>query len=122
VCIDTIRTLFSDAVQQANSVSLGKPMAMAPAVVDNKGDLPEILGPLSGEMGWWEMPPRRREEVLAAWSTPSYHPGSEACLLVDTYLPGMSGVELLQHLSQSSHRLPAIMMTAMAMCRWRSKP
>jgi two-component system, chemotaxis family, CheB/CheR fusion protein len=41
----------------------------------------------------------------------AYHPGREACLLVDAYLPGMSGLELLQHLSHSNHRLPAIMIT-----------
>lgn len=41
----------------------------------------------------------------------AYHPSREACLLVDAYLPGMSGLELLQHLSRSSHRLPAIMIT-----------
>jgi len=41
----------------------------------------------------------------------AYHPGREACLLVDAYLPGMSGLELLQHLRHSSHRLPAIMIT-----------
>jgi two-component system CheB/CheR fusion protein len=41
----------------------------------------------------------------------AYHPGREACLLVDAYLPGMSGLELLQHLSHSSHRLPAIVIT-----------
>jgi two-component system, chemotaxis family, CheB/CheR fusion protein len=41
----------------------------------------------------------------------AYHPGREACLLVDAYLPGMSGLELLQHLSHLSHRLPAIMIT-----------
>lgn len=41
----------------------------------------------------------------------AYHSGREACLLVDAYLPGMSGLELLQHLSHSSHRLPAIMVT-----------
>jgi two-component system CheB/CheR fusion protein len=41
----------------------------------------------------------------------AYHPSREACLVVDAYLPGMSGLELLQHLSHSSHRLPAIMIT-----------
>ncbi|WP_271606039.1 chemotaxis protein CheB [Bradyrhizobium sp. CCBAU 11434] len=41
----------------------------------------------------------------------AYHPGREACLLVDAYLPGMGGLELLQHLSHSSHRLPAVMIT-----------
>jgi len=41
----------------------------------------------------------------------SYRPGREACLLVDAYLPGMSGLELLQHLTTAGHRLPAIMIT-----------
>src|SRR6185312_3390934 len=41
----------------------------------------------------------------------AYHPSCEACLLVDAYLPGMSGLELLQHLSHANHRLPAIMIT-----------
>jgi len=41
----------------------------------------------------------------------AYHPGCEACLLVDAHLPGMSGLELLQQLSHASYRLPAIMIT-----------
>ena len=41
----------------------------------------------------------------------AYRPGREACLLIDAYLPGMSGLELLQRLSDAGHRLPAIMIT-----------
>jgi two-component system CheB/CheR fusion protein len=44
------------------------------------------------------------EEFLEA-----YHPGREGCLLVDAYLPGMTGHELLQHLRDRGYRLPAIM-------------
>jgi two-component system, chemotaxis family, CheB/CheR fusion protein len=46
------------------------------------------------------------EAFLAA-----YHPGRQACLLIDAYLPGMSGLELLQRLTDAGHRLPAIMIT-----------
>jgi FixJ family two-component response regulator/PAS domain-containing protein len=46
------------------------------------------------------------EEFLAA-----YHPGREACLLIDAYLPGMTGLELLQRLGDAGNRLPAIMIT-----------
>ncbi len=46
------------------------------------------------------------EEFLAA-----YRPGREACLLVDAYLPGMSGLELLERLHQQGDRIPAIMIT-----------
>jgi two-component system CheB/CheR fusion protein len=41
----------------------------------------------------------------------AYRPGHGACLLIDAYLPGMSGLELLQRLHDAGHRLPAIMIT-----------
>lgn len=41
----------------------------------------------------------------------AYKPDREACLLIDAYLPGMSGIQLLQRLKQSGSRLPAIMIT-----------
>lgn len=41
----------------------------------------------------------------------SFHSGREACLLVDAYLPGMNGLELLRRLHDAGHRLPAIMIT-----------
>jgi two-component system CheB/CheR fusion protein len=40
-----------------------------------------------------------------------YRSGGEACLLIDAYLPGMNGLELLRWLGHSGHRLPAIMIT-----------
>jgi len=46
------------------------------------------------------------EEFLKA-----YRPGREACLLVDSYLPGMTGLELLQKLQSLGQTLPAIMIT-----------
>jgi two-component system, chemotaxis family, CheB/CheR fusion protein len=41
----------------------------------------------------------------------AYRPGRDACLLVDGYLPGMTGLELLQRLQARGDRLPAIMIT-----------
>src|SRR5208283_2335531 len=46
------------------------------------------------------------ETFLAA-----FRPGHSACLLIDAYLPGMSGLELLQRLHDDGHRLPSIMIT-----------
>ena len=46
------------------------------------------------------------EAFLEVW-----RPGRDGCLLIDAYLPGMSGIELLQWLHNSRHRLPAIMIT-----------
>jgi len=46
------------------------------------------------------------EEFLAAW-----RPGREGCLVIDAYLPGMNGLELLQRMKDAGHHLPAIMIT-----------
>jgi two-component system CheB/CheR fusion protein len=46
------------------------------------------------------------EAFLAA-----YRPGREACLVIDAYLPGMNGLQLLQRLREAGHDLPAIMIT-----------
>ena len=41
----------------------------------------------------------------------SYSAGGEACLLIDAYLPGIDGIELLRWLKGAGHHLPAIMIT-----------
>jgi two-component system CheB/CheR fusion protein len=40
-----------------------------------------------------------------------YAPGREACLLIDAYLPGIGGLELLDQLRRAGDKLPAILMT-----------
>ncbi len=46
------------------------------------------------------------EAFLAA-----YQPARRGCLLIDAYLPGMSGLELLHRLRDGGDQLPAIMIT-----------
>jgi two-component system CheB/CheR fusion protein len=41
----------------------------------------------------------------------AYRPRREACLLVDAYLPGMNGLELLKRLGDAGHQLPTVMIT-----------
>jgi two-component system CheB/CheR fusion protein len=41
----------------------------------------------------------------------AYRPGAEACLLIDAYLPGMSGLDLIKRLADEGHHLPSIMIT-----------
>lgn len=40
-----------------------------------------------------------------------FRPTGPACLLIDAYLPGMSGIDLLRHLRQSGDTTPAIIIT-----------
>ena len=44
----------------------------------------------------------------------AFRPGREACLLIDAYLPGMNGLELLRRLQELGERPPAIMITGAA--------
>ncbi len=46
------------------------------------------------------------ESFLAA-----YRPAGEACLLLDAYLPGIDGIDLLRQLKNDGYHLPAIMIT-----------
>ena len=41
----------------------------------------------------------------------AFRPGPSTCLLIDAYLPGMSGLELLHKLHDEGHRVPSIMIT-----------
>jgi two-component system CheB/CheR fusion protein len=41
----------------------------------------------------------------------AYRNGVEGCLLVDAYMPGMSGIDVLQRLRADGHHLPALMIT-----------
>ena len=75
-------------------------------IVDDDSHIREEICSVFGEDG----------RTVEAYSTceaflEAYRPGGEACLLIDAYMPGMSGLELLQHLSDAGLRLPAIMIT-----------
>jgi two-component system CheB/CheR fusion protein len=75
-------------------------------VVDDNGHVRETVRAVLEEDG-------RIVETYATCEAflDAYRPGRGACLLIDAYLPGMSGLELLQRLHGAGHRLPAIMIT-----------
>jgi len=43
-----------------------------------------------------------------------YKPGGEQCLILDAYLPGMSGLKLLRHLTEIRQALPTIVITGLS--------
>jgi two-component system CheB/CheR fusion protein len=75
-------------------------------VVDDDGQLRDALRSVLEDDGRVVEDFDTGEAFLAA-----YRPGREDCLLIDAYLPGMSGLDLLRRLAQDGHRLPAIMIT-----------
>jgi len=75
-------------------------------IVDDDSRVRDGLRAVIEDAGWTVDAYSTCEAFLAA-----YRPGGEACLLIDAYLPGMNGLELLQRLKDAGHRLPAIMIT-----------
>ena len=75
-------------------------------VVDDDDQIRELIRRVLEEEGWTAEDYADSEAFLKA-----YRPGREGCLLVDAYLPGMSGLELLQRLNDAGNQLPSIMIT-----------
>ena len=84
-----------------------RPEAPVIFVVDDDTDVRDAIRSVFEEVG-------KSVEDFASGEAfiEAYHAGREACLLVDAYMPGMSGIELLERLNDAGHRLPAIMITA----------
>ena len=82
---------------------LGPPVIF---VVDDDGEVRDAVRAVLEDDGKIVEDFAACEEFLAAW-----RPGREGCLVIDAYLPGMSGLELLQRMKDAGHHLPAIMIT-----------
>ena len=75
-------------------------------VVDDDETVREAIGLVIEDAGMAVEGHADAESFLAA-----YEPERPACLLIDAYLPGMDGLELLRTLADAGRRLPAIMIT-----------
>ena len=76
-------------------------------IVDDDPAVRSALSLLVSSCGWQPRPCASAEEFLRTYSRePS------ACLLVDLKMPGMSGVELQERLSELEISLPTIVVTA----------
>jgi two-component system CheB/CheR fusion protein len=76
-------------------------------VVDDDRHVREALTVVLESSGRTVVASETCEEFLT-----QFKPSAQACLLVDAYLPGMSGLDLLEHLHSTGVYLPAIMITA----------
>jgi len=50
-----------------------------------------------------------------------FHPGGDACLILDLALPGTGGLELLEMLGKREHHMPVIVVTGNADLRVRAR-
>ncbi|WP_375459267.1 response regulator [uncultured Enterovirga sp.] len=105
----TIERLMSQVAARSRfSVSPTEPSPAVSTVfiVDDDMNVCEALREMCEDLGRNASVYPSSEAFLAAY------PGErEGCVLIDAYLPGMSGIELLQRLRASGDSLPAIMIT-----------
>ena len=79
-------------------------------LVDDDDQVRGALRTVLESVGGWAVEDFATSEAFLA----VYRPGREACLLIDAYLPGMKGLDLLRQLQKMGQSLPAIMITGFA--------
>jgi two-component system CheB/CheR fusion protein len=75
-------------------------------VVDDDAEIRAAIASLIAAEGGSVQGFASGEAFLAA-----YRPGQHDCVLIDAYLPGLNGIEILRRLRAAGHLLPAIMIT-----------
>lgn len=111
---DVVQVVETLVVRQTDErvVHISEPEYMRPMtgrlieVIDDQQDIRDNLRALFEGEGWTVATYVSAEEYLA-----DYHPDRSGCLLVDAYLPGMVGMELLRLLKEKHHRFPVIVIT-----------
>ena len=77
------------------------------AIVDDEPSLCEAIKGLLGSAGFRTIAFGSAEEFLE-----SRHRDQIACLILDVRLPGMSGLELQQHLAAAGYKVPVAFVTS----------
>lgn len=77
------------------------------AIVDDDASMRDAVVALVRSAGYDARGFASAEEFLGCGTSPSFD-----CVITDIQMPGMSGIELKQHLVASQHLVPVIMITA----------
>jgi two-component system, chemotaxis family, CheB/CheR fusion protein len=83
-----------------------KPGSPVIHIVDDDGNVRAAIRDLLESDGHLVEDYESCEAFLEAW-----HPGGDPCLIIDAYLPGMSGLDLLKQLKDAGQLPPSIMIT-----------
>ncbi|WP_437353464.1 CheR family methyltransferase [Neorhizobium petrolearium] len=75
-------------------------------IVDDEQGVRNNIRALFENVGWEVLTYASAEDFLA-----SYDPDRANCLILDAYLPGMSGLDLLRKLEEKQHRFPVVVIT-----------
>ena len=104
----TIQELLSAQSDAASPVKTaqGLPADTVIFVVDDDKNIRDTIQDLLEHEGHTVRGFESCEAFLAA-----YKAQPDSCLLIDAYLPGMSGLDLLRHIKETQMALPSIMMT-----------
>ena len=105
----TIEKLLERPVVAATTRSADVPAASTKSTVVLVDDDVQVRGAISAvleDAGWAVEAYASCEAFLEA-----SRPQRDACLLIDAYLPGMNGLELLRKLAADGRHMPAIMIT-----------
>lgn len=103
---DLLRSDKGNATVDGHAAKLGAGLKSTIVVVDDEQGVRDSIRALFERMGWAVLTYASAEEFLA-----DYDPDRPSCLVLDAYLLGMSGLELLRILKERQHRFPVIVIT-----------
>jgi two-component system CheB/CheR fusion protein len=114
VKLDELTRVISELLTPPNEAksgddfSAGDPVSGGPTIfiVDDDPHVRDIIKSVFEDDGYNVSDYETCEAFLEA-----YYPAKAGCLLVDAYLPGMSGLELLKTLQKQGWHIPAVLMT-----------
>ena len=105
--LDKISSLMLKArTTKLRSMSEKNSSAISVHVIDDDPLIRETMQRLFEAEGWSVVSYEAAEDFLAA-----PRPGGTTCLLIDSLLPGMSGIELIERLRAENATIPAVMLT-----------
>jgi two-component system CheB/CheR fusion protein len=98
--------ILKDRAGKLQNKSSGNSSGISVHVIDDDPLIRETMQRLFEAEGWYVVTYGTAEDFLAV-----PRPGGTTCLLIDSLLPGMNGIELIKHLRTENSTIPVVMLT-----------